>query len=75
MTENAVEANSHIHRSIGFRQPARKVGDVKCEIHPGKAGKIPGRQPCPLNLRLCDVKSTRSNAAESERACAYDQPA
>src|SRR6202165_2561905 len=75
MAESAVQAEGHIDRAIGFRQPVRKVCDVECEIHSRKAGKISGRQPCPLYLRLCDVESTRGNAAESERMCAYDQSA
>src|SRR6267143_1590380 len=75
MAEGAIQAKSHIDRGIGFRQPVRKVSEVECEIHSRKAGKISGRQPCPLYLRLCDVKSTRGNAAESERTCAYDQTA
>src|ERR1700716_2347339 len=75
MAERAVQAESQIDGGIGFRQPARKVRDVECEIHSRKAGKISGRQPRPLYLRLCDVESTRGDAAESERTCAYDQSA
>src|ERR1700676_3144217 len=75
MAERAVQAKSQIDGGIGFRQPVRKVYDVECEIHSRKAGKISGRQPRPLYLRLCDVESTRGNAAESERMCAYDQSA
>src|SRR4030088_1131129 len=75
MAESAIQAKSHIDRGIGFRQPVRKVSDVECEIHSRKAGKISGRQPCPLYLHLCDVKSTRGNAAEFERMRAYDQSA
>src|ERR1700720_1606238 len=75
MAERAVQAKSQIDGGIGFRQPVRKVCDGECEIHSRRAGKISGRQPRPLYLRLCDVESTRSNAAESERMCAYDQSA
>src|ERR1700688_3171691 len=75
MAERAVQAKSQIDGGIGFRQPIRKVRNVECEIHSRKAGKISGRQPRALYLRLCDVESTRGNAAESERMCAYDQPA
>ena len=56
---------------LGFR----KIGDVERETHSRKAGKISGRQPGPVYLRLCDVESARGNAAESERICVYDQPA
>src|ERR1700730_10765478 len=75
MAERAVQAESQIDGGIGFGQPGRKVCHVECEIHSRKAGKISGRQLRPLYLRLCDVKSTRGNAAESQRACAYDRPA
>src|SRR6202165_2990439 len=75
MAERAVQAKSQIDGGIGFRQPVRKVCDVECEIHSRTAGKISGRHPRPLYLRLCDVESTRGNAAESERMCAYDQSA
>src|SRR5271170_6937065 len=75
MAEGAVEAESQIDGGIGFRQPVRKVCDVECEIHSRKAGKSSGRQPGPFYLRLCDVKSTRGNAAESERVCVHDQSA
>src|ERR1700682_662028 len=75
MAERAVQAESQIDGGIGFRQPVRKVRDLECEIHSRNAGKISGRQPPPLYLRLCDVESTRGNAAESERMCAYDQSA
>src|SRR3984885_5642796 len=75
MAEGAVEAESQIDGGIGFRQPVRKVCDVECEIHARKAGKSSGRQPRPFYLRPCDVKSTRGNAAESERMWVHDQPA
>src|SRR5665811_516384 len=75
MTEDAIEAKSYVHRGIGFRQPARKVCDVKCEAHSRKAGKVPGQQPSALNLRLRDVKAARGDAGEPKRACAYHQPA
>src|ERR1700720_4069702 len=75
MAEGAVEAESQIDGGIGFRQPVRKVCDVECEIHARKAGKSLGRQPRPFYLRLCDVKSARGNAAESERMCVHDQSA
>jgi len=75
MAERAVQAESQIDGGIGFRQLVRKVCDVECEIHSRKAGKISRRQLRPLYLRLCYVESTRGNAAESERMCAYDQSA
>ena len=75
MAESAVQAEGQVDGGIGVRQPVRKVCDVECEIHSRKAGKISGRQPRPLYLRLRDVESTRGNAAESERMCAYDQSA
>src|SRR5580698_3971371 len=75
MAERTVQAKSQIDRGIGFRQPVRKVRDVECETHARKAGRITGREPRPLYLRLCDVESTRGNAAESERMCEYDQSA
>jgi len=37
MTENAVEAESHIHRVIRVRQPTGKVGHVNLDDS-GKAG-------------------------------------
>src|ERR1022692_4060432 len=75
MTEDAIEAKSYVHRGIGFRQPARKVCDIKCEIHSRKAGKIPDQQPSALNLRMRDVKAARGDAGEPKRACACNQPA
>src|SRR6202045_2442047 len=75
MAERAVQAKSQIDGGTGFREPGRKVCHVECEIHSRKAGRISGRQPRPLYLRLCDVESTRGNAAESERMCPYDQSA
>ena len=75
MAEGAVQAKSNIDRGVGLRQPVSKACDIECKTNSGKAGKASGRQPCALYLRLCDVKSTRGNAPESEHTGAYDQSA
>ncbi len=75
MAKSAVQTKSEIDGGIGLRQLVRKVRDVEYQIHPRKAGEISGRQPCPLYLRLGDVKSTRGDAVEPERTRAHDQPA
>jgi len=68
MTEHALEANSYIDRGISFGQWVRKVGDLECEIHSRKAGKIPGQEPGLLNLFLRDVEAAGGDSREPERA-------
>ena len=75
MAEDAVEAKSHVDRSVRFWQPTRKICDIEGQIHARKSGQIVSHAPGDLNLRLSDVEASRGDAGEPERAGVRDKTA